>query len=137
VRKKSYWEEVLAIELKNAGFDFVREHHFAPNRKYRFDFALLEPKIAVEIEGGIWIEGRHTRPEGFIADCEKYNHAVLLGWRVLRFTSDMVNNGQVIPMLKQLLGEESDANSPETGGQEASPKEETADAGPEGSSPQG
>lgn len=61
-------------------------------RKFRFDFAWPEYMLAVEIEGGAGTGGRHTRKRGFQSDCEKYNHALLNGWRVLRFTgSDIVS----------------------------------------------
>lgn len=53
-------------------------------REWRFDFAFTEAKIAVEFEGGVWTQGRHTRPGGFLRDMEKYNEAAILGWRVLR-----------------------------------------------------
>jgi very-short-patch-repair endonuclease len=71
----------------------VREHRFAAPRKWKFDFAWPELMIAVEIEGGIWNEGRHTRGAGFAADVEKYNAAAMDGWRVLRYTSAMVADG--------------------------------------------
>ena len=68
----------------------VREYRFHPTRKWRFDFAWPEARIAVEVEGGTWERGRHTRGAGYAGDCAKYNAAVLGGWRVLRFTSDML-----------------------------------------------
>jgi hypothetical protein len=46
--------------------------------------------LAVEVEGGSWVGGRHVRAKGFAADCEKYNAAVLLGWRILRFSPAMI-----------------------------------------------
>lgn len=61
------------------------EHKFHPTRKWRFDFAWPTQRIAVEVEGGVFARGRHTRPAGFIADCEKYSCAALDGWMVLRF----------------------------------------------------
>jgi hypothetical protein len=42
-------------------------------------------RVAVEVEGGAFSGGRHTRGMGFVADCEKYNVAALDGWLVLRF----------------------------------------------------
>jgi len=42
--------------------------------------------IAVEVEGGVWSRGRHVRGAGYLADLEKYNAAVVMGWRVLRYT---------------------------------------------------
>ena len=61
------------------------EYRFDPERRWRFDFAWPSLRIAVEIEGGVWIRGRHVRPVGYLADLEKYNRAVVLGWRVLRY----------------------------------------------------
>jgi very-short-patch-repair endonuclease len=63
----------------------VAEYRFAPPRRWRFDYAFPEFKLAVEIEGGAWIQGRHTRGKGFLADLEKYNAATLLGWAILRY----------------------------------------------------
>jgi hypothetical protein len=57
--------------------------------------------LAVEVEGGSWIAGRHVRGRGFEADCEKYNQAVLLGWRVLRFTSAMVEDSTALYAVEQ------------------------------------
>jgi hypothetical protein len=53
-------------------------------RKWAFDFAFLDHKIALEVEGGIWIAGGHSRGSGVKKDMEKYNAAAVLGWRVLR-----------------------------------------------------
>jgi len=80
-------------------------YHFHPSRKWEFDFAWPDQKLAVEIEGGIWIRGRHNRGAGYEQDCEKYNQAVLLGWRVLRFTPEMVENSwpDVQEVLEQAL----------------------------------
>lgn len=64
----------------------MAEYRFYKQRRWRFDFAIPSKKIAIEIEGGVWTNGRHTRGRGYIGDMEKYNFAVLLGWRVLRFT---------------------------------------------------
>jgi very-short-patch-repair endonuclease len=80
-----------------------REYKFNVSRKWRFDFAFPDKKIAVEIEGGTWKQGRHTRGAGFEKDCEKYNQAVLDGWRVLRFTSGMVYSGKAIETILKIL----------------------------------
>jgi very-short-patch-repair endonuclease len=64
-----------------------RQYCFHPARRWRFDFAWPDAMVAVEVEGGVWTGGRHTRGAGFQADCRKYNAAVLLGWRVLRYTA--------------------------------------------------
>lgn len=66
------------------------EYQFALPRKWRFDFCWPDLKLAVEIEGGTWIQGRHSRGKGFEKDAEKYNTAAMLGWLVLRFTTRQV-----------------------------------------------
>jgi len=61
-----------------------REFKFHPTRKWRFDFAWPDKKVAVEIEGGIWIRGGHNRGVGYLKDIEKYNQAVAMDWKVFR-----------------------------------------------------
>lgn len=78
-----YW---LAVD----GPKLEREYQFCPSRKWRFDFAHLASKMAIEIEGGVWSGGRHTRGGGFIADCDKYNEAGFMGWTVFRLTKDQI-----------------------------------------------
>lgn len=70
-----------------------REYRFAPPRMYRADFAWPERMLLVEVEGGIWTNGRHSRGAGMEADMEKYNLAASLGWAVLRFGPTAVKNG--------------------------------------------
>lgn len=80
------------------------EVKFHESRRWRFDFAWPDAMVAVEIEGGTWSRGRHTRGSGFIADCDKYNAAAVLGWRVLRFTGEHLNDPDaVVAILHQML----------------------------------
>jgi hypothetical protein len=62
----------------------IPEYKFHKERRWRFDFAFPKVKIAFEIEGGIWVGGRHVNPSMFIKDCEKYNEATRMGWKVFR-----------------------------------------------------
>ena len=69
-----------------------REYRFHPKRRWRFDFAWPAQRVAVEVEGGTWTRGRHSRGGGYRGDCEKYNAATIAGWRVLRFTAGMLKD---------------------------------------------
>lgn len=69
------------------GVEVVKEYMFHYTRKWRFDYAIPELKVAVEIDGGVWDYGRHNRPQGYMDDMEKLNNAISLGWYVLRFTT--------------------------------------------------
>lgn len=77
----------------------VPEHRFAPPRRWRFDLAWVERKVALEIEGGIFVAGRHSRGAGMLADMEKYNEATLRGWRVYRCTPEQATSGAVLALL--------------------------------------
>ena len=86
------------------GPDLVKEYRFHQARKWRADFAHLPSRTLIEIEGGIWVNGRHNRAAGFAADLEKYLEAALAGWRVVRLgpkelTAD--HTGRLITLLRE------------------------------------
>ena len=93
---KSKGEAILAHHLKSYKIAFEAEHKFHPVRRWRFDFAIPEKMLPIEVEGGLFTNGRHNRAAGYMGDMEKYNAAVKLGWRVLRFTPQQVQKGQAI-----------------------------------------
>ena len=79
------------------------EHRFHPTRRWRFDFCWIDQRLALEVEGGIWCNGRHTTGSGFTADCAKYNTALIMGWRVLRVTGTQVKSGAALSWLELAL----------------------------------
>lgn len=81
----------------------LKEFKFYPERKWRFDYAIPEHKIALEVEGGVWTGGRHTSPKGFLGDIEKYNAATLMGWRVFRTTPDELYRKKTIDLIKSAI----------------------------------
>jgi len=102
--KPSNLEILFHKQLKDGQLPEAQpEFLFAEGRKFRFDFAWPEKMLAVEIEGGTYTRGRHQRPAGFADDCRKYNHAALLGWRVLRFTGDLVRSGEGVDLVRVAL----------------------------------
>lgn len=68
--------------------EVVKELRFYPERRWRFDYAFPALKVAIEIDGAVWAQGRHNRPTGYLADMEKLNTAASMGWLVLRFSTD-------------------------------------------------
>lgn len=83
------------------GADLVREHRFHPTRKWRFDFAFPSVKLAIEIDGQ---GGGHSRVKAVRDECEKYNAAVLLGWRVMRFpATDKMQAHEWVRQVKEVL----------------------------------
>ena len=102
-------EEALAAQLRAAGVEFEREQTLIPKRRFRFDFVITGSDLVIEVEGGTWSGGRHTSGVGFRSDCYKYNLALELGYRVLRYTTDMVTKGEAIAQIIDILGAESAA----------------------------
>ena len=90
---------IKALKIKQP----VEEYTFARPRRWRFDFCWIDEMVAAEVEGGIWSGGRHVRGKGFENDCEKYNHATLLGWRVFRFTATHITRGDAGEMIRKAL----------------------------------
>ena len=68
------------------------EYKFLPKRKFRFDFASPKNFVAIELQGGTWANGRHSRGAGYTNDCIKLNLATLAGWRLFWLTTDMLTN---------------------------------------------
>lgn len=81
----------------------ISEFKFSPDRKWRFDYAWPEFKLALEVEGGVWSQGRHTRGSGFVADMSKYNEATCLGWRILRVQPKDLNTALTAEMIQRVF----------------------------------
>lgn len=102
---QSEGEVKLATALKALKIDFEQEFKFHPDRKWKADFHLVDKKILVEVEGGIWSGGRHTRGKGYIGDMEKYNAATMMGFQVIRFSTDQVKSGHAIQQIEKMVGD--------------------------------
>jgi len=87
-----------------------REYRFHAERRWRADFAHLQARCLIEVEGGIWVNGRHNRAAGFNADLEKYLEASLLSWRVFRLGPDQITLDN-IQRLAALLRQEGVSSS--------------------------
>ena len=102
---ESMGESILALQLKAHRIEFEREFRFHPKRKWRADFHLIDKKILIEVEGGIWNGGRHTRGKGYIGDMEKYNAATMMGYQVIRFSTEQVKSGSAIEQIEKMVGD--------------------------------
>jgi hypothetical protein len=94
-------EMVEANLVDMPGYD--KEVTFHPVKKWRFDYAWLDLKVALEVHGGVFANGRHTRGKGFTEDKVKMNNAQLLGWIVIEVTKAQVINGQMLIWIKDAI----------------------------------
>lgn len=87
MKKRSKAEKELEdLWKKNTDIPLESEYGFHLTRKWRFDFAIPDIKLAIEVDGF----GRHTSMKGFCADLVKMNNAVKLGWSILRYPASLV-----------------------------------------------
>ena len=103
---KKQWERAFETHCRQLSLpDPEREFMFHPTRKWLADFAWPAPEhmLIVEIDGGVWTGGRHTRGSGYTKDCEKQAEAVLLGYKYLRFTPSQVDSGYAARVTERVL----------------------------------
>lgn len=101
IKRPRTWADKVGSMEDAAGFPVVGEHRFHEERRWRFDFAIVEKKIAIEVEGGVFVRGAHNRPMRYIGDMEKYNEAQIMGWKVLRYEPSQFS--QCLADLRRLL----------------------------------
>lgn len=98
-------ELALDAAIRAAGLpEPVKQYQFCPTRKWRADFAYPDQRVLIEVEGGIWTQGRHVRGQGYINDIEKYTTAALMGFTVVRLAPEHIENGIAIAWIRQALG---------------------------------
>jgi very-short-patch-repair endonuclease len=102
---RSYLERITEGLIKQEGIrEPIREFRFTEERRWRCDFVWVPEKVILEVEGGTWMKkGGHTTGTGFQNNCEKYNEATLLGFKVLRVTKIHLISGQAMKWVKQAL----------------------------------
>lgn len=100
-------EDTLVFQLHALGApEPTREHRFHPQRRWRFDLAWVDRKIAVEVQGGVWSQGKHGRGSGVAKDYEKLNTAQIMGWKVLQFETSSVKSGEAAQEIVEALNDE-------------------------------
>lgn len=102
--RKDALMKILLAEIKQERLPAPDlEVRFHPIRKWRFDAAWMDKKIALELHGAVYVHGHHTRGKGFEDDREKMNEAQLMGWKVLEYSTGQVKQGMPILDLKRAL----------------------------------
>jgi very-short-patch-repair endonuclease len=97
-------EEAFMLHCQVHGLKPEREVKFCATRNWRVDFLFRAESIIVEVEGGIWTGGRHSRGgKSFEEDAVKYNRATLMGYRVLRYSTAQVESGMAIHDVLELV----------------------------------
>jgi len=78
------------------------EFKFHPTRKWRFDF-LFPNKVALEVQGGLFSGGRHSRGASLLKEHEKLNNAAVLGYRVLYTIPQMLCMQETLDTIREAI----------------------------------
>lgn len=90
-----YWSNAHALTME-------KEFQFDQDRKWRFDYCWPAIKVALEFEGGIYLQkSGHNTASHYTKDTEKYNRATVLGWKVIRVTAK--NYTTALQQLNELI----------------------------------
>jgi len=97
-------EQQLAWLIRVSGLPVpVYQFKFHPTRRWKFDAAYPDRWLAIEVMGGAWVQGHHSRGQGVEDDAEKLSHAAMAGWRVLVFTGQQIKDGRALQWLEAAL----------------------------------
>jgi hypothetical protein len=88
-----------------------REYRFAPPRRYRLDFAYLSGKVAIEINGGNWIGGRHSTADGLAKEYEKLRLLAMNDWLYYPLTGEDLTLNNLESLAALCLGRGSNASN--------------------------
>lgn len=105
--QKSIWEEVFARQVKEYTLPAaIRQYSFARcvGRQYKADFAWVDERLIVEVQGGLFNGGRHARGAGVESDLERQAIASCLGWKLMGFSPRHVKSGWAVEMTAVALG---------------------------------
>jgi hypothetical protein len=100
-----YNPKIVVAWFAEHGLYPVAEHRFHPDRRWRFDWAFspYAKKVALEVQGGLFVNGRHSRGPALLKEHEKLNEAAALGWRVLFTTPDNLCMQETVDLIKRAL----------------------------------
>jgi hypothetical protein len=96
-------KESIEFTLKAYKLNVVSEYKFHPERRWKSDWFLPDYNTIIEYEGLMAKKARHTTVTGYTKDCEKYNAATLMGFKVLRYTT--INYHQLVDDLDNLISQ--------------------------------
>ena len=104
---KSGLERALYAQIRMASLPLpLLQFRPIEGRRWACDFAwtLPEHRLIVEVEGGLWqSRSGHRSALGVLRDIEKYNTLTLAGWRVVRVTREMIENGEALALVERAL----------------------------------
>lgn len=96
-------QDKLEFFLQHAGLGtWEPEYRFHPSRRWRFDWANTDLRVAVEYDGVMQRnQPGHLSVSGQMRDSEKTNEAQVLGWVVIRVNAKSIESGDAFRWIEQ------------------------------------
>lgn len=95
-QKSEREQEFLRHWIALTGPRLVPQYVFHPRRRWKFDWAHPESRVAIEVHGGTWMhKSRHVSGTGFWGDRIKMNAALRLNWKVFELISDDLSDPRI------------------------------------------
>jgi hypothetical protein len=90
---ESAWQRCGGPELET-------EYQFYSERGWAADYRV--GRWLIELDGGVFSGGRHTRALGYIEDCMKLNKAAMLGYQVIRIPTGCATDNYVSEIIERI-----------------------------------
>ncbi|QEL01580.1 hypothetical protein FKG96_12435 [Olivibacter sp. LS-1] len=103
--KEKHADPFVQLVKQELGLDVWPEFYFSVERQYRIDYAIPTHKIAIEVDGGIWMKGNsgHSSGTGIKRDMEKSNLLQAMGWWLIRIEPSSLISTDSINHLKRIM----------------------------------
>ncbi len=101
MRRESEIELLLWTQIDQAGLCIPFWHRHVDG--HECDFVWPGERIIVEVQGGTWTRGAHTRGAGYATDRMRANRYQIDGWMVLEFTTDQVRDLSALGVVRDAL----------------------------------
>lgn len=93
----------------------VTEYRFHPERRWLVDFSWPAEKLALEVNGGTYLQGHrrgaHSRGGRQRKDYEKWTQLSLLGWKLILVDTVDVRQGEHVTRVMQAMGKDTNDQS--------------------------
>lgn len=96
---------MLWLELAPSSLTLLREFPAIEGRRFRFDFYCVEASVLIEIQGGAFTGGRHTRGVGMSSDCEKSRLAQMQGYKCFAYTGQQITKANLTALVAYCITE--------------------------------
>lgn len=98
--RENFKRQFEAVWQRCGGPELETEHYFDNERLWRADYRI--GRWLIELDGGVFTGGRHTRALGYIEDCMKLNRAAMLGYQVIRIPTGCATDNYVSEIIERI-----------------------------------